>query len=44
MINYSFKSKEVLMNIAIGRIISSSADRFKVIQDEGINHIPLKII
>ncbi|MFT5873049.1 MAG: AcrR family transcriptional regulator [Clostridium sp.] len=36
MINYCFKSKEALMNIAIGRIIASSANRFKVIQDEGI--------
>ena len=36
MINYSIKSKEDLMNIAIGRIISSSANRFKVIQHEGI--------
>lgn len=36
MINYCFKSKESLMNIAIGRIISSSANGFKVVSDEGI--------
>lgn len=37
MINYCFKSKEILMNKAIERIIASSANSFKVIQDESIS-------
>jgi AcrR family transcriptional regulator len=37
MINYCFKSKEELMNIAIGRMISNSADSFRTINDDSIS-------
>lgn len=37
MINYCFKSKDALMNVAIGRIISSCADKFKIAKDESIS-------
>lgn len=36
MINYCFKSKEELMNIAIGRIISNSAKSFIATNDDSI--------
>lgn len=36
MINYCFKSKEALMNIAIGRIISNSANSFMTVNDNRI--------
>lgn len=37
MINYCFKSKEALVNIAIGRIISNAAKDFVVAYDDSIS-------